>query len=327
MNCMMSSSVFDIGATVILTSFLLDLAIGESERAPHPVILMGKVISRVEKALNRDTFSLRSRRASGAALAFVLPLSSAAVTALIIETSFLSGPVPGLVSSVFLAYTTLSARGLGDAAAGVRESLQKGDEKSAREALSRIVGRDTTELDEPGIVRGAVETVAENTSDGVIAPLFYMMIGGVPMAMAYKAINTLDSMTGYKNERYADFGLASARLDDIANYIPARLTALFMVAASFLLKMDWKGAWRVMRTDGRNHPSPNAGYPEAATAGALGIQLGGCNSYAGRIEVRPHIGDKGKVPEREDIGRAVKLMYLSSILMVGFSALLRNAIT
>jgi adenosylcobinamide-phosphate synthase len=194
--------------------------------------------------------------------------------------------------------------------------LEKGDTPSAREALSHIVGRQTLELGEEEVIRATVETVAENTSDGVIAPLFYLFLGGVPLAMAYKAVNTLDSMVGYKNGRYRDFGWASARLDDILNFIPARLTALLMVSAAFIFKMDWRDAWRIMLRDNSNHPSPNAGWPEAATAGALGIRLGGENFYPGRSELRPFIGDKQRGMEDRDISKALQLLYAVSILML-----------
>ncbi|MBE9536740.1 MAG: cobalamin biosynthesis protein CobD, partial [Proteobacteria bacterium] len=218
--------------------------------------------------------------------------------------------------------STLSCRGLAKAAKAVLVPLEKGDMASAREALSHIVGRQTSKLEEEEIVRATVETVAENTSDGVIAPLFYLFLGGVPLAMAYKAINTLDSMLGYKNDRYKDFGWASARLDDFANFIPARLTALLMVAVAFILKMDWRQAWRIMARDNSNHPSPNAGWPEAATAGALGVQLGGENSYPGRVEQRPYIGDAKNKLNPDAISACLRIMYFTSTLMVSGSLFL-----
>ena len=186
----------------------------------------------------------------------------------------------------------------------------------ARNELSCLVGRDTSSLDEKGITRALLETVAENTSDGVIAPLFYLAIGGPPLAMAYKAINTLDSMVGYKNEKYLYFGRASARLDDIANYIPARITAILLAVAAFILRKDWRRAWRITLRDSGNHPSPNSGYPEAAVAGALGRRLGGLSYYGGMPSNKPFIGDDAGEFQVRDVREAGRLMLMTSALMV-----------
>ena len=195
-------------------------------------------------------------------------------------------------------------------------ALGMGDLAAARRYLSNIVGRDTAELDEPEIWRATVETVAENTSDGVIAPIFYLILGGPLLAIAYKAINTLDSMVGYRNERYLEFGRASARFDDLVNFIPARITGLLMVAAAPLLGLSAKNSWRIMRSDGRNHSSPNSGIPEAAVAGALGIRLGGTNLYAGKPVAKPTIGDAIQQISQASWRGAVRLMYEAEVLLV-----------
>ncbi|HLO25804.1 MAG TPA: adenosylcobinamide-phosphate synthase CbiB, partial [Geobacteraceae bacterium] len=196
------------------------------------------------------------------------------------------------------------------------DALARGDIGEARRNLSYIVGRDSANLDEPEIWRATVETVAENSSDGVIAPLFYLMLGGPPLALAYKAINTLDSMVGYKNEQYLQFGWASARCDDLANWLPARLTGLLMVLAAPLAGLSMTRAWWMMARDGHNHASPNSGIPEAAAAGALGVQLGGTNRYFGKPVAKPTIGDALKPLSREAYRGAVRLMYGAEGLLV-----------
>jgi adenosylcobinamide-phosphate synthase len=238
----------------------------------------------------------------------------------------------GSVVPVYLAYTTISVKSLKEAALDVLSPLREEDLHGARKMLSMVVGRDTEGLPQPEVVRGTVETVAENTSDGVVAPLFYLAIGGAPLALAYKAINTMDSMAGYKSERYINFGMAAAKLDDVANYIPARLTGLMMAGATAVLSMlhpesySDTGAWRIYRRDNRNHPSPNSGHPEAAMAGALGVQLGGESSYAGVKSVKPYIGDPDHKLGPEKIADAVRLMLATSILAVAVSALLSSLV-
>ena len=303
---------------LIICALILDFILGESKTIPHPVVFFGRIISWADENYNDDSLSSSSRRIAGVMLALFLPGTVFILTLIIIKIAFFTGWLMGAIVTLYLAYTTLSARGLRDAAQRVYNALHRDDSAGAREALSHIVGRDTSNLGEPEIVRGAVETVAENSSDGVIAPLFYLIIGGVPLAMAYKAINTLDSMVGYKNERFRDFGWASARLDDVVNYIPARLTAFLIVLSAWAVNFDWKGSFKITLRDGKNHPSPNAGYPESAVAGALGIQLGGLNYYPGRVEERPRIGDMVSPLEREHIKDTVQLMYGATIFMVLF---------
>jgi adenosylcobinamide-phosphate synthase len=309
-------TTFSISLSALVCAFLLDLIIGEREGWPHPVVSFGRIIGWIDCTFNLPEKDGHEKKMAGLLLAYLLPVCSFFAVALILWFAGFLGNVVLFIVTLILAYTTLSCRGLGDAAKTVHHPLERGDLPSAREALSHIVGRETEGLEEAEVVRATVETVAENTSDGVIAPLFYLAIGGVPLAMAYKAVNTLDSMVGYKNDKYCDFGWASARLDDILNLIPARLTALLMVSAAFVLKMDWQNAWRIMLRDRDNHPSPNAGWPEAATAGALGIRLGGENCYPGRSELRPFIGDKERGMENRDISKTLQLLYAVSILML-----------
>ena len=311
------------GSLIIIAALLLDIAVGEKESMPHPVIWMGRIINLAEVRFNSAARG-GHKKLSGIILACLLPAVSYLLSSMVLKLAFALSGFAGIILSIVLAYTTLSMKGLKDAAWRVREALDSDDIASAREALSHIVGRKTEELGESEILRATVETVAENTSDGVIAPLFFLVIGGVPLAMAYKAVNTLDSMVGYKNDRYQKFGWASARLDDLANLIPSRLTALMMVAAAFLLRLDWQGAWTIIKRDSMKHPSPNAGWPESATAGALGVRLGGTNFYQDRIESRPDIGDNMNVLERSHIDSVVRLMYVSSIIMAPFSIVLRG---
>ena len=323
-SCSADITAFEISPFALIALFLLDFIIGDPRWLPHPVALMGLVISNFERSFNRSKLSKLKRKIFGIILAMSIPLASFLLSAVIIGLSYKATEGLGQIVTIFLGFTTIAAKGLKDAAYRVRDALNKEDIPEARNALSHIVGRDTSSLEEPEMARATIETVAENTSDGVIAPLFYLVIGGVPLAMAYKAINTLDSMVGYKNDRYKNFGWGSAKLDDLANFIPARLTALMMIAAAFLLRLDWKGAWQILIRDCRNHPSPNAGWPESAAAGALGIRLGGINHYPERVEERPFIGDDRNVLESLHIKGVVKLMYLSAILMIAGSLVLRR---
>jgi adenosylcobinamide-phosphate synthase len=243
------------------------------------------------------------------------------VTYLIVK---LSSFIPGgfLIANSILIYTTLATKCLKDEAIKIYKVLKSGDIEKSRIQLSYIVGRDTTSLDGGEIIRATVETVAENTVDGIIAPMFYAFIGGAPLAMAYKAINTLDSTVGYKNEKYMNLGFASAKIDDIANYIPARISVLLMTIGSLILGYDYKRCFKISIRDRKNHKSPNCAYSEGAVAGALGVQLGGTNIYFGKEVYKPTIGDKIRKIEIEDIVRTNKIMYATSITsIVIFTAL------
>lgn len=233
----------------------------------------------------------------------------------------------GLALSAFLAYTTLAARDLHVETRKVLRALEAKDLAGARRELSFLVGRDTAQLDEPEILRALVETIAENISDGVIAPFFYLGLGGPALAMTYKAVNTLDSMVGYKNERLRHIGWASAKLDDAANFLPARLSGLLIALAALVLGKSWRESLRVLRRDRRKHESPNSAWPEAAMAGALGLRLGGLNSYFGEPGRKPFIGDPRKTFDPGDVRAAWKILYLSSFLMLILALLLNVAVS
>lgn len=238
------------------------------------------------------------------------------LTALLVLLLYRISPWLAGAAEVWLISTTIASKGLKDAGMAVFTELRQGDIPAARRALGMIVGRDTGHLESPEIVRGTVETVAENIVDAIISPLFFALLGGAPLAMAYRAVNTLDSMVGYKNDKYRDLGWASARLDDVANYIPARITALLLTLCAALLRLDWRRCWRTVRRDARLHPSPNSGYPESAVAGALGIRLGGENVYHGVTSFRAYMGDPLRTMEPEDIIVASRMMLLSSAIFV-----------
>ncbi len=321
---------------VILCALLLDLLLGDPRWFPHPVRMIGWVIQRCESLLRRYVKTPQAEKIGGVVLViFTISLVFFSAQFLLLLSFHLSRFF-GFIISVVLAYTTLAARGLADAARAVLSKLSEGDIDAARKELSLIVGRDTENLDEREVCRAAVETVAENTSDGVIAPLFYLAIGGPALALAYKAVNTLDSMIGYKNKKYINIGWAAARLDDAANYIPARMTAIFICTAGEILRRRKSGAatyeatprynpnpWKIMLRDGRNHPSPNSGYPEAAMAGILGIRLGGPSTYGGQPSVKPLIGDPVRAMDKKYIEKSVWFMYCSTLLAALSAAVFR----
>lgn len=300
---------------ILIAACLLDLILGDPRTLPHPVVLMGKAISGLERLSRRVVRTPKGERVAGTLITVALVAASFGMTNLLIRVAADVSPVLGWAVTVFLVYTTLAARSLHREASRVTKKLKEGSLAEARRALSGIVGRDTQHLSEQEVVRASVETVSENTSDGVIAPLFYLMIGGPAAAMAYKAINTLDSMLGYKNDRYRDLGWFPARVDDLANFFPARITGLLIVVASLGLKLSARDAFRVMQRDGAKHTSPNAGIPEAAAAGALGVQLGGINDYFGVSSEKPFIGDPKKSLTAESIDGSVALMYATFFLM------------
>ncbi|MCI0627986.1 MAG: adenosylcobinamide-phosphate synthase CbiB [Acidobacteria bacterium] len=300
----------------ILAAFGLDLLLGDPRWLPHPVRWMGKWILCLERRLHRARATARLQKLLGVLLvtgtlaAVLLACFGVWYVCLWLHPALWTG------ITTYLAFTTLSARSLDREVGRVVDCCHRGDLEQARGALSMIVGRDTEKLSEAEILRAAFETLSENLSDGVIAPLLYLALGGVPLALAYKAVNTLDSMVGYKSPRYVNFGWAAARLDDLANLLPARLTALLMIASSAALGFCWRTAWQAVRHDAHRQPSPNSGYPEAALAGALGIQLGGVNYYAGVPSLKPTLGT-GRVPMTVDVyPQARMVFYLSSLLML-----------
>lgn len=298
---------------IILAAVILDWLLGDPRRIPHPVVWIGRLITALEKIIRLVV----SNESFGGVLLLVLTVAASAGTAF----AFLKGAYAihtylGHAVSITLSWTCLAARSLRRESGMVAQALTAGDIPAARTNLSYIVGRDTAHLDEPEIWRGTVETVAENTSDGVIAPLFYLILGGPVLAMAYKAVNTLDSMVGYKNERYLSLGWASARFDDLLNWLPARITGFLMVLTAPLFGLSGSNAWRIMRRDGQNHSSPNSGIPEAAAAGALGVRLGGTNFYFGKPVEKPTIGDHLRPLDAVAWRGAVRLMYGAEILLV-----------
>lgn len=299
----------------VLGGFLLDALFGDPAWLPHPVVLMGRCISALEKQLRTALPKTpRGELAGGAAVAAVLPLDTLAVTGLACWAAARLHPALGLALQMLWCGQALAAKGLAQESRNVYKELAKGDLPAARRAVARIVGRDTQNLTAAGVTRAAVETVAENTSDGVIAPLLYMLLGGAPLALTYKAINTMDSMLGYKNEKYLYFGRCAAKLDDAANWLPSRLAALLWVAAAALTGNSARGAWRIWRRDRRRHASPNSAQTESACAGALGVQLAGPAYYFGEYYDKPTIGDPLREIEPRDILRANRMMYAESLL-------------
>ncbi len=308
---------------IVIGAVVLDLLIGDPRCIPHPIRGIGWLIARGERLL-RGLFPNRLRFA-GKLLAVGVPLITFAVTFAVLWVLYRIHPLVGFVMEILLASLTLAAKSLKQESMKVYRELQKHDLVGARRAVSMIVGRDTDALDETGVTKAAVETVAENTGDGVIAPMIYLAIGGAPLAMCYKAVNTLDSMVGYKNERYIDFGRASAKLDDAVNFIPARIAGCLMVLAAFLSGQDGRGAWRIFRRDCRNHASPNSAQTESACAGALQVQLAGNAYYFGKLYEKPTIGDPLRPVEVQDIVRANRMMYLCDLICCILCAAVRLA--
>ena len=299
----------------IYTGYALDLIIGDPYSFPHPVRYIGKLISIVEKQIRKITSSDKGLKIAGFFLWFIVVGATFGITTLILQL-FKFNKVIYFIVNTILIYTTLATKCLKDESVKIYKVLKTGDLEKSRIQLSYIVGRDTTNLNEKEIVRATVETVAENTVDGIIAPLFYGFIGGAPLAMAYKAVNTLDSTVGYKNDKYYYLGFASAKIDDIANYIPARLGVILLPLGSLFTGFNFKDALKIGIRDRKNHKSPNCAFSEGAVAGALGIQLGGTNVYFGKEVYKPTIGDKTREIEIEDIVRTNKIMYSSSIISI-----------
>ena len=299
----------------VLGGFVLDALFADPAWLPHPVVYMGKAISKLEKFLRpRLPQTPQGELLGGAIVAFCLPVGTFLLTGLVCWGTAQLHPLLGLAVQMFWCAQALAARGLVQESTNVYKELKKPDLPGARKAVSRIVGRDTAQLTAEGVTKAAVETVAENASDGVIAPLLYMLLGGAPLALTYKAINTMDSMLGYKNEKYLYFGRVPAKLDDVANYIPSRLAGLLWVAAAALTGNSAKGAWKIWRRDRRRHASPNSAQTESACAGALGVQLAGPAYYFGQYYPKLTIGDALRPIEPEDILRANQMMYAESIL-------------
>lgn len=337
--------VFSITPLILILAFLLDLLIGDPRWLPHPVRIIGRGIDETEKILRKSEVRSLSPNASiegqksevktkeklkGILLVIIIVGLTFGAIWFVVYAIAKASSISALLfyfSTALLVYltsTTIAARELTMSAGHVIASLKQNNIQAARQNLSMIVGRDTQDLSEKDISKATIETVSENLSDGVIAPLFYLLIGGLPLAMAYKAVNTLDSMVGYKNDRYKDFGWAAARLDDIANYIPARISGILIIIASFFVSRSLftvHCSLKTMFLDGRKHQSPNAGIPEAAIAGALGVRLGGTAAYGGIVAQKPYIGQYIGNDEKKDYlyasEKAVGIIKVASVIGAG----------
>lgn len=307
---------------ILLLSSVLDFIFGDPLRLPHPIVYIGKLITGLEKLLSPNS---TKRDVPKGVLIFILTviisfLIPFAVLLILYRVNFWLG----LILEIFWSFQILAARTLSIEAYKVKKYLDDGNLKEARRALSMIVGRDTSQLTEEDITKAVVETVSENTTDGIVSPLIAIAIGGAPLGFAYKAVNTLDSMIGYRSEQYFYFGKASAILDDVVNYLPARLTGISMCFASALISgLSAKDAWRVMMRDHAKHASPNGGWTEGATAGALGVKLGGDATYFGVLYKKASLGDSKRTIESCDIARATKLMWISSIIVLILLVIIR----
>lgn len=296
----------------LIIGFMLDLIIGDPHNPYHPVRMIGNWAIKLENIF-RKLYVNNLKLAGGLAwLCIIIP--TFLITLIIVKIGFFIHPLVGVVIEGILIYFCISAKGLKVEGLKVISTLESGDIAKARHQLSYIVGRDTKCLDETSIVRAVIETVAENMSDGIIAPILFAGLGGAPLAMAYKAVNTCDSMFGYKNDKYLEFGFISAKLDDVFNYIPARLTGYFIVIAAFILGLDYKQSYQIYKRDRYNHTSPNSAHPEAAVAGALGIKLGGANYYFGKLVDKPTIGEEKKTIEIKDLYETNRILMVVSVL-------------
>ena len=293
---------------------VLDFIIGDPNNPFHPVRIIGSLGIKLEN-ITRRVF--KNLKISGFVTWLGVILITFLVNSLIFRLAFSISNIFGIIIEGILLYFCISSKGLKVEGLKVIKVLESGDIEGARKQLSYIVGRDTKVLDEEGIIRAVIETVAENTSDGIIAPLLFGALGGAPLAMTYKAVNTCDSMFGYKNDKYIDFGFVPAKMDDLFNYIPARITGYLVIFAAFILGLDYKNSYRIYKRDRYNHTSPNSAHPESAVAGALGIRLGGTNCYFGKIVEKPTIGDKNKVIEISDLYKTNNILLVVTLL--GFS--------
>lgn len=293
--------------------FLLDLLLGDPYCFPHPVRLMGSLISYLERKLRGNELPEKELREGKVLVAAVLLLTALA-SGLLLTGAYLLHPCIGAAVETVMTYQILAVKCLKVESMKVYRSLTREGLEAARKAVSMIVGRDTAVLDEKGVAKAAIETVAENTSDGVIAPMLYLALGGPVLGFLYKAVNTMDSMVGYKNDRYLYFGRAAAKLDDLVNFLPARISAGLMILAAYCGGKDFSGkeACRIYKRDRRNHASPNSAQTESVCAGALGIQLAGDARYFGQWVRKPYIGDARREVEYEDIRRVNRLMYLTA---------------
>lgn len=312
-----------ICALPMLVGFVIDIFVGDPYNFPHPIRAIGTLIAKLEKFV-RSRF--KNLRKGGVFLALTVLIVSTLIPLAVLFVCYKINIYLGLAAESVMCWQLVAARCLQKESMKVCYAVEKKDIEKARKAVSMIVGRDTDVLDETGIVKAAVETVAENTSDGVTAPIMYIALGGAPLGFFYKAANTMDSMIGYTNEKYIDIGRFAAKLDDVLNFIPSRLTALVMIISAYLLGADGKNAARIWKRDRRKHASPNSAQTESVCAGALNIRLAGDAYYFGELHKKEFIGDDIRTPESEDIRRANRLMYCTSVIVLIVGAALRAVI-
>lgn len=297
----------------LLVGYLLDLIFGDPYSFPHPVKFIGKLISFLEKIF----FSTKIDKFISGIITFLITVSSSyIITYFLVNISYRFNYYIGFVMESFIIYTIFSSKCLKDEAVKIYEKVKTNDIKKSRKAVSYIVGRDTKNLNFEEIIKATIETVAENTVDGVFSPIFFCLIGGAPLAMAFKAVSTLDSMIGYRNEKYEYFGKFSAKFDDICNFIPARLSMIIFPISAYINKLNWKACIKIGIRDRKNHLSPNCAYPESLIAGALGISLGGSHYYFGKLVEKATIGDETKKADNEDIIKSIKMLYTNTFIFV-----------
>ena len=306
-----------ISLVALVMGYILDLIFGDPYWMPHPVRFIGNLISILEKVIRRFMPKTKRGEYIGGIILTVMVVSISMVIPLVIILMAKSiNTYLALTVETFMCYQILATKSLKVESMKVYDELAKNDLPSARKAVSMIVGRDTKDLTFSGVAKAAVETVAENTSDGIIAPMIFIAIGGAPMGFFYKAINTMDSMVGYKNEKYINFGRFAAKLDDVVNYLPARISAYQMILSSFFLRYDYKNAFKIYKRDRYNHASPNSAQTESVCAGALDVQLAGNAYYFGKLYEKPTIGDDIREINYDDIKKANRLLYCTSIISI-----------
>lgn len=301
---------------VLLGAVILDILIGDPWERFHPIVLIGRFISWLESKLRSNVRSKNSQKFAGAILVLIVVAGSYLLTTGLIQLAFSLDYRLGYLFSLIIFTHCLALKGLIGAGQKVKVKLDAGNLNGARAAVNKIVGRDCSQVSQADVIRATVESLAENTSDGILAPIFFFLIGGTPLAVAYKAVNTIDSMIGYQNEKYYYFGWAGAKFDDLWNFIPSRLTALVFIIGAFILRLNYQAAFKITLRDASKHPSPNAGYPEAAAAGALGLRFGGTNYYHGQESFRAYLGDEINEFSSSDINKISRLIYSSVIIFI-----------
>lgn len=309
----------------ILLGFILDTIIGDPYKLPHPIRWIGSFISILEKLCRKIAKSNTMLMILGAILVFIVVFVSGGITLLVLKLASFNKYAYLIVSSV-ICYYMLAGKSLKTESMKVYKAFENKDTEGARKAVSMIVGRDTQSLTKEGIIKAAVETVAENSSDGVVAPLIYMLIFGPVGGVVYKAVNTMDSMIGYVEEKYFYIGKFAAKLDDVLNYIPARISGILVIISAFILRYDYKNAFMIFKRDRRKHASPNSAQTESAMAGALGVQLAGDATYFGVVHKKPYIGDKKREIDNEDIKRANDIMYTMTIICLVVGLVIRSVV-